>query len=246
MKKFVVLTSQRSGSTWLVDLLNNHPDISAASELFLGRSTQEDPHGYSFNQFYYYKKRTLAIRPFSTFLYLQKFENDAKNGAAGFKLMHSQLRFLLELIPWFVIRRYRIIRLTRRNHLNKIISAKLRRETNIAHLKDRSGITQEAEVYLDPQETLNKIQYKERQKKRMDFLAEYLPNPSLYITYNQLRNDCTSAMNKVADFLQVEKQEKWKSKHKKINKKSQEGRLENYLEVKSVLSQTSFKKLLNQ
>jgi LPS sulfotransferase NodH len=38
---FCVLTTQRSGSTWLMDLLNRRPDIEAKGEIFLRRPNSE-------------------------------------------------------------------------------------------------------------------------------------------------------------------------------------------------------------
>jgi hypothetical protein len=35
MTRFVVLSTQRSGSTWVVDMLTSHPRVVAYSELFM-------------------------------------------------------------------------------------------------------------------------------------------------------------------------------------------------------------------
>ena len=40
--KFVVLTAQRSGSTWFIDILNNLADSTAYTELFLPQRKPRD------------------------------------------------------------------------------------------------------------------------------------------------------------------------------------------------------------
>jgi LPS sulfotransferase NodH len=81
MKKFIILTTQRSGSTWLTDLLNNHPHVRCYSELFLNRDRpneikpwhqEADPNDF----FYSYKKNSKIPRPFSTFKYLYGLEKN--------------------------------------------------------------------------------------------------------------------------------------------------------------------------
>ena len=45
MVKFVMLTTQRSGSTWVIDMLNSHPRVVAYSELFLETSKERPVWG---------------------------------------------------------------------------------------------------------------------------------------------------------------------------------------------------------
>ena len=40
---FVILTAPRTGSSWLVDSLNNHPQVVAHSELFVSEAREFEP-----------------------------------------------------------------------------------------------------------------------------------------------------------------------------------------------------------
>ena len=41
-KKFCIITTQRSGSAWLVSLLDSHPQIKALYEIFLAHWAGDD------------------------------------------------------------------------------------------------------------------------------------------------------------------------------------------------------------
>ena len=43
MKKFVIFTTQRSGSRFLVDYLSSHPNIECHDEIFIHRAFDKDP-----------------------------------------------------------------------------------------------------------------------------------------------------------------------------------------------------------
>src|SRR5688572_27130006 len=45
LRRFIVLSNPRSGSTWLIDLLNSHPDVVCFSELFAHDHFGNMPHG---------------------------------------------------------------------------------------------------------------------------------------------------------------------------------------------------------
>gem|GEM_PF-3850238 len=45
MVKFVVLTTQRSGFTWVIEMLNSHPCVVTYSELFLETSKERPVWG---------------------------------------------------------------------------------------------------------------------------------------------------------------------------------------------------------
>ena len=44
-RKYVLFAKQRSGSTWVIDLLNSHPDVVGYAELFLYDMWGEPPVG---------------------------------------------------------------------------------------------------------------------------------------------------------------------------------------------------------
>ncbi|MEE9601656.1 MAG: hypothetical protein V3V75_00020, partial [Thermoguttaceae bacterium] len=103
--KFVILSSQRSGSTWFVDVLNGHPDTNAYGELFLPPKVKRDGaeqsaaspgteayvkdrlHG--FPRFLADSPERARIPVWGVFGYLNTLYR--QSGAVGFKVMYTQL-----------------------------------------------------------------------------------------------------------------------------------------------------------
>jgi LPS sulfotransferase NodH len=133
--KFVVLTTQRTGSSWLMDLLDKCPDTEGHMELFLNQR-RLSPAGAGFNAYQRYIELRPAgpggLRPFSVWRYLDDLYD--RPGSVGFKLMYSQLRDYPEILPKLVARRIRIVHLVRRNHLDVLISERLAQTTGTSHL----------------------------------------------------------------------------------------------------------------
>src|SRR5688572_14677903 len=94
---FVLLSTQRSGSTWVVDMLNSHPAIAAYSELFLegGRGTPSWGGGKDivFWHTYIESKRAQADGDQTTDLLYEYLDDLYRPRAAlraiGFKLMYG-------------------------------------------------------------------------------------------------------------------------------------------------------------
>lgn len=225
MSKFIVLTQQRSGSTWFIDMLNNHPNCKAYSEPFVvsGREDNSkllDEMGLIYKPtFSTFKKTTEQRRPFVTFNYLRTLDTEFnKYKSGGFKMMHSQIKDLSEVLIWILTKRYKIIRLERKNNFQKVMSNRIRKETQTAHIKaDKERIRRE--VYIEPKTIVKDIKYQETQSRRLDFISNILPVPSLKITYENLKKDTHTTMNNVARFLKLPTQNTWKTDLKASNKK---------------------------
>ena len=121
---FVVFTTQRSGSTWLMSVLNAIDGVSAQGELFLPRSRSPERRwdsDFSIPRYVESKETYGSVRPFSVFRFLSALYGG--EGAIGFKLMYSQLRRYPEILAYLVRERIRVVHLVRRNHLDVLISS---------------------------------------------------------------------------------------------------------------------------
>ena len=134
---FVVLTTQRSGSGWLVDLLDDHPSIAAYEELFKVTETTVPRHGASAVPTF---EVMVGPRAFSTSrgLFLKRYEYlrglaraHPEARAVGFKLMYDQTRDHPWLVSMLMLMRTRFVHLVRRNSLDAVLSF------DIAHEHDR-------------------------------------------------------------------------------------------------------------
>jgi hypothetical protein len=120
-ESFVVLTTQRSGSVWLMSTLNSLKDVTAHGELLLPRSRSRDLRWDSdFARPRYIESGLRSPRPFSLFSYLNGLYRTP--GTVGFKLMYSQLRRYPETLAYLIARRIRVVHLVRENHLDVLIS----------------------------------------------------------------------------------------------------------------------------
>ena len=134
---FVILTTQRSGSGWLVDLLDDHPSVAAYEELFKVTETTVPRHGASVVPRF---EVMVGPRTWSTSrgLILKRYEYlrglaRAHPGAdaVGFKLMYDQTRDHPWLVAMLIMMRARFVHLVRRNSLGAVLSF------DIAHEHDR-------------------------------------------------------------------------------------------------------------
>ena len=159
--KFVVLSTQRSGSTWVVDMLNSHPRVLAQSELFMHGGEGHPQWGGDRDLLYWQtfiadKGGGRLVRPYWLWHYLGRaFAARPGIDAVGFKLMYSQLtRISKPLMPALWLKRARIIHLMRRNALDVVLSkeAGARRAACSMHA---TGKTVEAvRLRLDPDDLL--------------------------------------------------------------------------------------------
>jgi len=105
--RFIIVTTQRSGSGWLVALLDSHPSIYSSGELF---AHQHDLHA-SWN---------------STRSTIEQFyaENRNKARLTGFKFMYNQgaHKYGREFAEYAANENIRIVHLVRRNALRRQIS----------------------------------------------------------------------------------------------------------------------------
>ena len=120
---FVILADKRTGSTFLQEALNSHPDIKVYDEMFIIRGAQKT--GKRRGQFLFRtmkSKRKMNIKDYLDWLY-----NTEPDKSVGFRLMYPQDDHwhVLDVIKKSKIP---IIHLKRNNFLKMIISKKTRGE----------------------------------------------------------------------------------------------------------------------
>lgn len=241
LQKFIILTTQRSGSTWLMDMLDNHPNIKVYNELFLNmdnKSKWADP-----NQpiFYNYEKTAPGKRPWKTIKYLKNlYTYDGKYDAIGFKLMYDHLFRKPEILVNLISEGYKIIHLVRENPVDVMVSYA------IAKQQKRFFAEKEVEnkkLYLEPLAFKKEVEKQDFKVNLARSIVKFLPNQVLSITYNDLRQDKDGTLDLITQFLGVPGVEKTgtvESSLKKLNQKSHAETIENYEEVKAIFAGTKF------
>lgn len=158
---FVVLTTQRSGSTWFTELLYNNPEIKAYSEVFLYNPRVNRPWNYLLPKFRFYEFRqhNKGIRPFITIKYLNYLSNEGlkEDRIFGFKLMYNQLLQFPEIFFHLIFRRYKIVHLVRENVLDTLISREINRISKIPHIIEKNKRIKSRKIYLKPDSIISKL-----------------------------------------------------------------------------------------
>jgi LPS sulfotransferase NodH len=237
--RFVILTSQRSGSTWLVSLLNQLKETRAYGELFLPRKHIKDwDADFAYPRFVEARGQKWGIRPMQVFRYLDGVYEHP--GAVGFKLMDSQLSRYPELLIYFWMRRVKVVHLVRKNALDLLISQALKRKIQKAHRLADEAPREEVQVELDPQTLIRKLEIKQRKIKRGQWILRLSGLQSMEIGYEDLLRD-PSVFQSLCSFLSIETESALpQSRFQKVRRESQQQIIKNYSDVKKVLEGTPF------
>ena len=128
-QRFIILTDQRSGSNHLEDLLDSHPAVKVAGELF----NPSHDHKSRNNPL---PEEIRGLRRRDPIAYLEAFFEQPFDDSithVGFRLFHDHARSRPERAIWTSLRRtkdLRVIHLKRRNLLRNLLSLKLAERSN--------------------------------------------------------------------------------------------------------------------
>jgi hypothetical protein len=237
----VILTTQRTGSTFLVECLGSHPDIECAGEILIGAPDRPRPQ---------YRGR---------FKQLVKIANVFTSGAwrpahrmdgfyAGgdvkvraFKAMYNQLanpfalRYLRENTS------IRVLHLSRQNllkvHVSRILMGKRDRVQAVTPVEA-------VRTYVDPRRAIASI--RKARARYAHFEALFSGHPRLPLSYEGLFDDQhldAGTGRAICDFLGVAPHP-MKSKIVKLNPESLREIVINYDELAAAISRTEFAEML--
>lgn len=177
MKRFILLSAPRSGSTYIKELLNSHPNIRCWGEIFLRKSTtpgnftnycNSNPF-YRVN-FFIFGNRIASRFPYNLFIknlqqgflkWFYSYGDSAIEQAVGFKLMYGQ--FYNYQKKWVQKNILSVVHLIRKNALKKHLSALTKKKRGFAH---STTSVKPIQVYCDPQSIVKVlddiVRYQER------------------------------------------------------------------------------------
>jgi len=205
---FVVLTTQRSGSSWLVDLLNDHPAVAAYAEMFRVTDTTVSDYGATdvprfevmVSRGNFSTSKALAGR---RYVYLRGLERAHPGAqAVGFKLMYDQTRDHPGLMSLLVLRRARFIHLVRRDLLGGILSFDRAEQRNRWRYHEGDAIPS-ARVHADTSDLLRRLDDREREIQRFRRRLRRLPTQVIEIAYEDLSERRDDVLQRVLRFLGV-------------------------------------------
>ena len=243
-ESFVVLTSARSGSTWLMDTLNRHNRLKALGEQFnpdLPENVVEGIPPYVQSEEY-----LRMMRPFSAFRYIRcHFPGDRPR---GFKLLYRQTRRFPETMAYLTLWRDRIIHLVRRNQLNVLISLAIV-YTHLKRwrlLKSDKPPDRDMQIELDPDTIVAEL---DRKYQIIDMARRYLHwtrMPHIDVFYKDLLEG-PSAFNPIWDFMEVARPEDLGvTTLKKVQTRSHRAVIANYDDICRALENSPYFDLLEK
>lgn len=244
--KFVVLTTNRSGSVWVMSTLNSLNHVTAQGELFLPRKRTTEKRwdsDFAYPRFIETKSTDRNLRPFSVFSYLDSFFNDTP-GAVGFKLMYEQLGAYPEILAYFIWHRVRVVHLVRRNHLDVLISYAVKARLGQAHLLQGQSAPEDMRVELDGEKLIKRMEWLEKKQNIARIMLRGCGLPHLEIAYEDLHRD-QNQFRQIWHFLSINSEAALpESTLVKIRKGGHQDVIKNYGEIKERLSGSRFAELL--
>ena len=242
--KFCILTTQRSGSTWLNDLLSNHPQVYSFDEPF------HYPHFYPFFRkdqgvpnYLLYQNLETGYRPKLTFQYMDVMNSfSGLYPAVGFKLMYGQLFRFPEIMVKMIKDRYLIVHLIRSNLLDIELSGRKALKVKKFH---SSEIMPQIKVRLDPDTIIGKLRKIRLKILLAKAILRVSPLKSIEVEYENLVNNHEKTIMDILQFFSVPVTGiELISSYKKQSKGSYKDKIENYDEIVQVLENSKFAYLI--
>ena len=243
--RFLVLTTNRSGSEWVMSTLNSFRGVSAHGELFLPRprvSEKKWDSDFAYTRFIETKSKSLSFRPFSVLSYLNTLYS--MPGKVGFKLMYKQLGLYPEILAYLIWHRVRVIHLVRRNHLDVMLSYAVKAKIGRPHLLVGQSAPDEVRVELDTKNLIRQLAWLQKQQSIARMLLSWCRLPHLEVAYEDLVRD-QAYFHLIGDFLSINPREQMPhSALARIRRGRHHDVISNYEQVKEVLVNSKFAGLL--
>ena len=211
-QRFLILCHPRTGSNFLVSLLQSHPQIRAFGELF----TEDNNLYWGYSG--YRTQRIKELRSENPVLFLEKLVYrptfPAIVKAAGFKLLYSQPKQKHQKIVWQYleeIENLKIIHLTRKNIFHTYVSHEVAKITNqftlLKNEKDHGESNLLEPIFLDYKQCL--LTFEQIRNWEIEYGNFFNKSTQMYynLVYEHLVNDLDQETSKLQEFLGVEKQQ---------------------------------------
>jgi len=231
--KFVVLASQRTGSSWLMDLLNQQPRSEAFGELFLPQhQTSPGVLSNTYPRFIDWKPTGRLARRLRTFSYCDGLYS--RSAIVGFKLMYSQLKVYPELLVYFKLKQIRLVHLVRRNDLDTVVSEQLAASTGVFHRRSNGQHSDVANLRLDPAHVVRRVRRLRRTKQTARWLIQIGGLCSKEVAYEDLVAQ-PEALERITAYLGMHSDASRESHLRRVRRQPLDMLISNYAEIAAAL-----------
>jgi len=212
MKKFVILTTQRTGSTLLVRSFDKHKKVLLSGEIFLnGDGIHHAENQFPFINVKYFSKRINRILniPLMVFKYKSFVRNYYKKSeqqgykASGFKLMLSQMKYLPGFLGFLEKEQIYPIVLVRKDVVANVFSSVIAKTTGNYHLTNERSVGQQVKsLFIDPTIFETRLGSVEKTNVKLNEISTRFSN-SLLLHYEDFSN-WHHTIEKICDYLDVD------------------------------------------
>ncbi len=201
---FVVYASMRTGSRWLVELLDSHPGAAVYSEAFLANGEGSmTSSGGPFPYFVTYLAARRVRRPLvlQRVRYLRAFFRHVPDvRAVGFKLMYGQAERNPGVLHYSALRRIRTIHVVRRNALRAVVSHRVAVESGSFHPR-RGDAVRQVRITLDVATLADELGRREASVQGARYRLARLRLPVLEVSYEGLVDERDATLASILEFL---------------------------------------------
>ena len=231
---FLILFLERSGSTYLVSLLNSHPDVLCRYEDFCTIAPEHVDRQLFHPKGVFENPTTRQIHVHLRWI----FDRPAK--ASGFKLKFPyQYNRYPDLLFGLLKRKkqLRVIFLDRRDVVKRMISL-----MNLESIREQEQLVSANRVEhcenkkfkVDIRRLLNTMLVETHRRAELQALTDLFPN-RLVVEYDDLLNSGEATMLKITEFLGVDPMPRVASRFKKATPDDLSDVVENYLEMQAAI-----------
>jgi hypothetical protein len=250
---FVLLSTQRSGTSWVMDRLAKHPQVGGYGELLLagvkGRPNwPPDSDDRPFLAGYVNDRRGRAGEKgwghYYLFPYLEHLYEPRRDlQAIGFKLMYSQLLRYPEVLVYLRARKVRVLHLVRANLLDIYLSRESLSKRRGPHARSESN-REDVKLELDPAALVQALRRLERERTLVRATLRALRLPTCELIYEDLRAN-EQALYSTLAFLGVgDGNVELSSSLVKLARSSHRESITNYEMIARCLSGTRYERFL--
>lgn len=230
MRKIVLLSTQRSGTTMLVSMLNRHPDVLSIGEVF--------KHNSEINYPEYWYQGDIPVSEHLDWIFSRR-----ASGAISIKVMYNQL--LANRDAWSAIKRScdGCLVVERTDIVGLVVSHYLAASSNLWVASSSSTTNYESKVRVDPHEFRNAVEKVYDTQKRIRRLASEFEDRAI-ITYEDLIDPSKDEMKSVLELFRVRQPEDpLTSSVRKLRSGSKWDWIENADEVRRTVADLDFEQL---
>jgi len=237
--KFVLVGTQRSGTTFIRHCLISHEDVKCHGELFLKNYPFDAAYKNYRNKDIASKLRHYLARARLVREYLDEIYRSCEGEAVGFKLMYSEIRTIPYAYPsvlkYIDDNKIKVVHVIRKNVLKTYVSRCTARQRKLYHIKEKVDVSK---ISLDTSHLLSELHKITRENEFWQ--ARYSGGDYYPVCYEDFVNNKEKESAGLLRFLNVADDRVLISKILKINPDRLQYIVENYDDLCKVIAGSEF------